>query len=91
MHLSDEAPALLSTIAVVSVVGLTLPYYICTTYRTWFFACNGQRALPRQHSLLLFIDEGFAIYRNPDARGETSILEVILRSFLQHRVDACSW
>mmetsp|Transcript_12602 Transcript_12602/g.28553 ORF Transcript_12602/g.28553 Transcript_12602/m.28553 type:complete len:738 (+) Transcript_12602:62-2275(+) len=63
MHLSDEAPALLSTIAVVSVVGLTLPYYICTTYRTWF------------------IDEGFAIYRNPDARGETSILEVLRHDF----------
>ncbi|CAJ1339906.1 unnamed protein product, partial [Effrenium voratum] len=44
-------------------VGLTLPYYICVSYRAWF------------------VDEGFAIYRNPDAKGETPILEVLRHDF----------
>ncbi|CAE8688945.1 unnamed protein product, partial [Polarella glacialis] len=41
------------------VVSLTLPYYVCITYTSWF------------------VDEAFAIYRNPDARGETPIVEVL--------------
>mmetsp|Transcript_75277 Transcript_75277/g.243708 ORF Transcript_75277/g.243708 Transcript_75277/m.243708 type:complete len:732 (-) Transcript_75277:154-2349(-) len=45
------------------VVCLTLPYYICVTYTSWF------------------VDEGFAIYRNPDAKGETPILEVLKHDF----------
>ena len=50
-------------LAYVTVVSLTLPYYICVGYRSWF------------------VDEGFAIYRNPDARGETSVMEVLKHDF----------
>eukprot|EP00913_Durusdinium_trenchii_P011484 g10782.t2 len=45
------------------VVALTLPYYVCLTYRSWF------------------VDEGFAIYRNPDAKGETPLLQVLRNDF----------
>jgi len=50
-------------ISVFVVVGLTLPYYVCIGYTSWF------------------IDEGFAIYRNPDAKGETALLEVLQHDF----------
>eukprot|EP00929_Paragymnodinium_shiwhaense_P013402 TRINITY_DN121262_c0_g1_i1.p1 TRINITY_DN121262_c0_g1~~TRINITY_DN121262_c0_g1_i1.p1 ORF type:complete len:760 (-),score=126.84 TRINITY_DN121262_c0_g1_i1:307-2505(-) len=53
----------LSFAAAALVVALTLPYYVCVTYNSWF------------------VDEGFAIYRNPDARGETPILEVLQHDF----------
>lgn len=45
------------------VFAVTLPYYICVTYTSWF------------------VDEGFAIYRNPDARGETPWREVLHHDF----------
>lgn len=44
-------------------VAVTLPYYVCVRYTTWF------------------VDEGFAIHRNPDARGETPVLEVLKHDF----------
>ncbi|CAE7576574.1 unnamed protein product [Symbiodinium natans] len=50
-------------VAYAIVVSLTLPYYVCVRYRSWF------------------VDEGFAIYRNPDARGETFVLEVLKHDF----------
>lgn len=46
-----------------TIVGLTLPYYICITYNSWF------------------VDEAFAIYRNPDARGETRVWDVLQHDF----------
>ena len=56
-------PVWQQAVAYIAIVALTLPYYVCVTYRSWF------------------VDEGFAIYRNPDARGETSILEVLTHDF----------
>ena len=50
-------------LAHVIVISLTLPYYVCVSYSSWF------------------VDEGFAIYRNPDAKGETSVLEVLKHDF----------
>ena len=50
-------------VAMLIVVGLTLPYYLCVGYTSWF------------------VDEGFAIHRNPDARGETPVLEVLRHDF----------
>eukprot|EP00435_Cladocopium_sp_Y103_P064568 s6_g26.t1 len=44
-------------LACLFVVALTLPYYVCVSYRSWF------------------VDEGFAIYRNPDAKGETPVMQ----------------
>lgn len=38
-----------------------------------YYACVGYFAW--------FVDEGFAIYRNPDAKGETSVLEVLHHDF----------
>jgi len=50
-------------LACLFVVALTLPYYVCVGYRSWF------------------VDEGFAIYRNPDAKGETPIMQVLRNDF----------
>eukprot|EP00928_Gymnodinium_smaydae_P017795 TRINITY_DN16800_c0_g2_i1.p1 TRINITY_DN16800_c0_g2~~TRINITY_DN16800_c0_g2_i1.p1 ORF type:complete len:731 (-),score=78.98 TRINITY_DN16800_c0_g2_i1:792-2984(-) len=50
-------------VAALLVIALTLPYYVCVGYNSWF------------------VDEGFAIYRNPDARGETSIWDVLQHDF----------
>ena len=62
-RVKSAQPSWLRFVAYVTVVSLTLPYYICVGYRSWF------------------VDEGFAIYRNPDARGETSVMEVLKHDF----------